>query len=545
MATFDELVEAERKGVIGPKSKVALERYRKQQTVAPLLSWQDTPDERQPGPPHNPNALTQLGGGIVGGILNPALKLGGGAGTAISQGLGGSPNYTFHKPPWAGGDVDVTAPQTPSQSLRQLGGPAIETLAAVAPIGKGLSLAKQGLLQGGMYGLGMGVEKAKTLLGALGYTAAGAAGGATFGKGAELAGKGIQAAGNFAAESAQNIPGMVKDFSTEGAKKAMGDVAEMATTPKTAKDTFVSQYLKAVKPYNAGKTSAGQIQKYTDSAFDAGRSIIENKANLNLVNQAGERTDTLPQSLHQFSVAIDKTINKTVLEADAIRRRAGDAGATVKLAPTEGLLTEIANSPEVQDLQPSVAKYAKKIAESFKARDTYTLLEAHRAITRLNARLTPYYANPTYEAANLASIDEVTVRGLRKALAEAVQGATGEAYQPVRNKLGSLLAIKEDVAKRTFADAKNNTKGVVDLAADISSASDLVRAMVSRDPAVFASGLAKKSVAYWLKAQRNPNRIVKQMFSALENSMTKQTTPLEMGIPTPPSPEAIQPGAGQ
>ena len=122
MATFAELVAAEKNGTIGPKSKAALEQYRKSSPgySAPKLSWQDTSEEQRPGPPHSPNALAQMSGAVVGTMLHPPLKLGGAAGVGVSSAMGGEASHTFNLPTWAGGPVTVNAAQTPMQGLRQL-----------------------------------------------------------------------------------------------------------------------------------------------------------------------------------------------------------------------------------------------------------------------------------------------------------------------------------------------------------------------------------------------------------------------------------------
>lgn len=299
----------------------------------------------------------------------------------------------------------------------------------------------------------------------------------------------------------------------EGAKSIIPDSVDPMITER---------YTKAVRPTVVGKATATQMDTANSRAVEAVKSIVANKGDLNILDQYGEPTGKLPETLHQFSQAIEQTKAKIFQQYDALQSQAGEAGAKVDLTPISEELTKVAENPVVKDIHPAVADYADGMAKSLSERSVYTPSQAQEAIAHLNAKLEAFYKNPTYENASAASVDAMMANKLRSGLDETIDSATGEAYQPLKNQYGALSSIEKDVAHRAIVDARRNVKGLVDFT-DIFSASDLVKGLATQNPAMLASAAAKKGFAEWIKWKNNPNVTVRKMFQGVDNATQIQT----------------------
>jgi hypothetical protein len=281
---------------------------------------------------------------------------------------------------------------------------------------------------------------------------------------------------------------------------------------------------KSIRPGVEGKRTYGQAQTYYQRAENAVDTIIENKNSLKLTNEYGDvQPGTLPQSLKQFSQAIDQTKREVFNKYNQMATEAGETGAVVNLTPIVSELEKISTSTPIIDNAPGIAEYAAKRAEALKARGSYSTLDAQESISILNQSLESFYKNPSYESASRAYVDALIANNLRKGLDSVIEGISGEGYQGLKNQYGSLKAIERDVNRRMIVDARANGKGLIDFS-DVFSGGEAVRGLLTMNPAMIGQAAAMKVIANMIKNANNPNRVVKNMFEKA-NSMKDQMTP--------------------
>jgi hypothetical protein len=284
---------------------------------------------------------------------------------------------------------------------------------------------------------------------------------------------------------------------------------------------------KGVRPTVAGKGTAGAIRQYYDKATEAVKTIVHNKNEIKLMNADGEIVQgALPQSLNQFSEAIDQTKKTIFKQYDAMAAQAGATGATVDLAPIATELNKISMAPVIKDLSPEVSAYAQKVASNLKQRGAYTAEQAQEAIANLNKSLEAFYRNPSYDNASKAGIDAMIVNNLRKELDNVITSASGEGYQELKRSYGALKAVEKEVTHRAIVDARKNVKGLIDFT-DIFTSGDLVQGLATMNPAMLGRGVFTRAVKEVYKTMNDPNRIVRNMFRDVDNLVAKRGQPLQ------------------
>ena len=274
---------------------------------------------------------------------------------------------------------------------------------------------------------------------------------------------------------------------------------------------------KGVRPPITKKEVMGQRERYMENAQIAVDEIIQNKDNLKLSDREGNLVSgKLPESLDQFSQAINQTKNKIFEEYDALSKQADKAGADVNMAPIVAELDGISSNRVLQTMSPETIAYAKSRKAALGGK-SFTTQEAQQMVQILNQSEKAYYANPTPELKGKAYVDGLIASNLRSGLDAAIESATGIEYQPLKQKYGALRMLETDVTKRAIVDARKNIKGLIDFS-DIFSSSQVVQGLMSQQPAILASGLAVKGVSGWIKNINDPNKIIGKMFQKAEKN---------------------------
>lgn len=280
----------------------------------------------------------------------------------------------------------------------------------------------------------------------------------------------------------------------------------------------IDYYRRAVKPSIANKKTSAQVAQYEKQAVNGIKSIVDNKANLRFVDANGEviigRT---PESLEEFSSAIGQTKKTIYNQYDTLATQAKDAQAVVDMEPIASNLNDVINNKALSISSPSSVDYATQLQKRLRTAGKLDTKTAQEVIENYNASLQAFYRNPTYDNASKAAIDAMVANNLRKSLDEVIENATGEEYQVLKNLYGNLKAIEADVSKRATVYGRRQPKGLLDYA-DILSGGDIVRGVLSLDPSVFASGVAKKSITEYLKYLNNPDRMIRKMFEQADNN---------------------------
>ena len=274
---------------------------------------------------------------------------------------------------------------------------------------------------------------------------------------------------------------------------------------------------KGVRPPITKKEVMGQRERYMENAQIAVDEIIQNKDNLKMSDREGNVVSgKLPESLDQFSQAINQTKNKIFEEYDALSKQADTAGAAVNMAPIVTELDGIVSNRVLQTMSPETIAYANSRKASLDGK-SFTTQEAQQMVQILNQSEKAYYANPTPELKGKAYVDGLIASNLRSGLDAAIESATGIEYQPLKQKYGALRMLETDVTKRAIVDARKNIKGLIDFS-DIFSSSQVVQGLMSQQPAILASGLAVKGVSGWIKNINDPNKIIGKMFQKAEKN---------------------------
>ena len=313
----------------------------------------------------------------------------------------------------------------------------------------------------------------------------------------------------------------------EKAGESVGDLAKAITSrsPEQVDAYILKKFEKGVKPSVAGQGTLAKAGAYQDKALTAVKSIVDNKPNLNIVDEFGESTGRLPQTLKQFADSIDQTKKQIFAKYDALQKTAGSTGASVDLTPAVSELKTIMSNPTIQDLHPDLAKYAESRATALEKRGAYTTQSAQDAITNLNNSLEAFYKNPSYETASRASVDAMIANKLRTGLDDVIEKTGGAGYQELKNQYGALKSIEKDVVKRSLIDARKNMKGLIDFS-DIATGAEVIKGLATMNPATIATGLGGKAIAAYYKYLNNPNTAIKQLFNVAEKGGLSEPIPL-------------------
>ena len=289
-------------------------------------------------------------------------------------------------------------------------------------------------------------------------------------------------------------------------------------------DRFIkSAYERAIKPTSVNRSTVSQLTQSRQQARGAIDSIVTNKPALRFTDAAGETRGELPKTIEQFADAIDQTKQSVFEKYDAMAKQAGQAGARVALHPTVAELQKIATDPVVRDLHPELAVYAENTAARLAERGFYSTVDAQRAIQNLNQSLKAFYSNPTYETASRASVDAMVANQFRSGLDKAIEGATGPGYQALKNEYGALRSIEKDVVKRSIVEGRKNLGGgLMGNIGDLVSADEVIRGIITLNPAAIARGTGMKLFTSFVKKMRDPNRSVEKLFEAAENQKNVQ-----------------------
>lgn len=399
---------------------------------------------------------------------------------------------------------------------------------------------------------GAGLQVGSTLLpyGRIAKGATGLAGKVLPPKVAQYLGTGISGAtGGYTFEAGEKIA--TGESPTPGLTTAIGavmpPVIEGAINKLKSKpfDILLSNTVKeginkGIRPsvQSTGK-SATQGKIYYEKAQKAVETIIENKSNLEFVNDAGDTVKgALPKSLAEFSDAIDQTKKSIFTQYDALAQSAGQHGAAVELAPVAKELDSLINNKVINDHNPNLVEYAKAKALALNNRGAYTASEAQEAVSVLNNSLKAFYSNPSYDTASRAAVDAMVANKMRQSLDDVIEKTTGPGYQELKRTYGALKAIEKDTTHRTTVDARKNIKGLVDFS-DIYSGATLVHGLLTMHPATMASAATAKGISSYIKWRNNPNKIVADMFNKSEKIMTKRAMPVKPSRPSPRFPGDI------
>ena len=110
---------------------------------------------------------------------------------------------------------------------------------------------------------------------------------------------------------------------------------------------------------------------------------------------------------------------------------------------------------------------------------------------------------------------------MRKILSDTIMNTTGEEYQIVKNKYGSLKAIEKDVNKAANRLANKPKSGFVDFT-DILTANHVLHGLVTGQVGYIAGGVAGAITKQLIKKANNADLLIKKMFNDVDKLTDKK-----------------------
>lgn len=348
-------------------------------------------------------------------------------------------------------------------------------------------------------------------------------------------------------ESLSNVKGIANNITDKTGELVGKGQDLLAKSPERlaaeSDHKIVNSFNKGIKPSVAGKGTASQVTKFNSKVLDAVKTITQNKTGLNITDEFGDATGSLPKSPRELSQAIEQTKQQVFNQYDALTKAAGEKGFSLQLKPVATELEKIASNPVINDLHPELAAYAKQRAATLSDRAIYSPAQAQTAIQNLNKSLESFYKNPSYETASKASVDAMIANNLNKGLDDVIEGASPEAaaarkemgestYKELKAKYGALKTIEKDVNRRAQVLARKTTGGLS--FGDVFSAEQVIHGITSMNPAAILAGAGIKGTISLWKYLNNPDRYIKKMFNEAEN-----TTSMGKSAPSPTNAPAL------
>lgn len=348
---------------------------------------------------------------------------------------------------------------------------------------------------------------------------------------------GMQPIGPFAQMGADVLP--FAGARMVAPKVATKLAAEASATPLTeiasaladnsasgVEQSVMRLYHRAIRPSVSGRQTAGQMTAYDQNAWQAMSSIAGNKANIKYTDGAGETVGHAPQSLLQFSDAIDQTKDAVFQKYNPMVEQATASGARVDFNPIIAELDKVAASDVVGIHEPSLAARAKATADAMRQKGAYTPVEAQEAIRHLNNKLKAYYRNPTADGASAAGIEAMEANILRQQLDKTVEQFVGPGYGDFKREYGALRSIEKDVVHRAAMDTRAaQGGGLTGALFNVASADQVIRGVIEFSPGSVGRGAALLAIKEGIRHFRDPNRMVKRMFDKVEQLQGEAPSP--------------------
>jgi hypothetical protein len=289
---------------------------------------------------------------------------------------------------------------------------------------------------------------------------------------------------------------------------AAGKLLPKATTEAEKLDKVIQEGIsKGVKPTVVGKPSLAKMEGFYDNAKRAVRTISENRADIKILNDAGEVVSH-PKTSGEFAQAIDQAKKKIYDKYHEMSINAGDSGSSFDLSKVRSELNKI-SSPNNIKMNPKVREYAKSLSDELEELDGAPPEVIESRIADLNNSLAGFYDGRVTKAQ--AQVDASVAKLMREELDNKITNAVGEGYQDLKNQYGALKAIEKEVNKRALVNARQNVKSFTDLT-DIFTGGEIVSGIISMNPALIAKGVASRGIKEIYKNINKPDRYIERMF---------------------------------
>lgn len=308
--------------------------------------------------------------------------------------------------------------------------------------------------------------------------------------------------------------------------KDISQATKILLTPseEAVQKNVISLFNKSIKP--TAKKTLAQGQKYENDTINALKTIKSNANQLNIEDATGEIiSGRAPQTIQEFAQGLDQTKDLVFNQYDSLAKQAGTQGAIIDAKPIAEEVLKVSQNKALQLTNPDVISYAKDWSDRLRAFDILDTETTQEVIKLMNNNLQSFYKNPTYDTASKVAVDAGIANNFRKALDTAIEGATGEQYQFLKNQYSSLKAIENDVIRASMREARKNTKGLLDYS-DIFTGGQMVTGIMSLNPAMFTKGAIERGLKEYIKFLNDPNRAVKNIFEKIDTGANSSFKPV-------------------
>lgn len=316
----------------------------------------------------------------------------------------------------------------------------------------------------------------------------------------------------------------------------------------------VERGITKIRPATKDVKTLAMRGKFYSDAGKAVEGIIKNRQNI-VLKDVASGTDIigqLPETLGQFSDAMDQNLKFFFSKYDTLQRAAGTKGVKIDPMSIVDDLSKLAKDKVLNIKSPETAAYAESLAERFieqspkvrikagfipggigappkliKKPISLSPSEAQDLIKEFNADLKAFYANPSYPVAGKARIDAGVVSQLKKITDDAITKYEGPGWQKFRDEYKAIKTIQDTVNNRLAVDMRKNTKGLLDFT-DIGTVYAAGKGLLKLDPSTFAAAATAAGLKRYYKVLNDPNHQIKAMLKTVEDLMVKRG---QIGMP--------------
>jgi cell fate (sporulation/competence/biofilm development) regulator YmcA (YheA/YmcA/DUF963 family) len=317
--------------------------------------------------------------------------------------------------------------------------------------------------------------------------------------------------------------GTIKNLLTRETPETMA----RALAKKTGVEAYVKKGVdKGIKPTVKNKSSYTAMRSFDENANVAVRTIAENKNNLNLVDEFGEKI-ARPRSAAEMAQAIEQTKKNVYKQYHQMAVEAGEKGAQTDISPVIYKLQDVSGDIKYN---PQIREYARKMVDEVSELQGAIPDVIESRIKDLNSSLAGFYDGRVTRAQ--AQIDASVANMMREQLDNTIMSAVGDGYQGLKNKYGALKAIEKEVNHRAIVNARRASKGIADLT-DIFTGGDLISGVLTMNPAAVTRGVAGRGIKEIYKTLNNPDRYINEMF---KKAYVDFSPPTPKSLPAPKRP---------
>ena len=315
------------------------------------------------------------------------------------------------------------------------------------------------------------------------------------------AGKGIKAVGGEAFNVAKDVKNLVLPA---------GKTAIDAELERTA----VQGLKKAgIKPTPGKAGTAIGIEGEPGTFYQKGARAVKN-----ITTDTINRGEPLPKDLPSFSSAIHSSEQEQAAKITHLLADTGQHKISTEtqqqalkdfLGSKSGTSLKIHNPQVVEDIKGRIARY--------KEQGFMTPAELNEDIVRLNDTIYSLQSTRPYDVGSLKDALAKVAHGERQTLNQFITDLKGPGFQEIKKDWGSLLEIRDQVAKRVLREIGKSKTGFIDALATGTAFSALLHA----NPQLLVTIMAAEGSHRLFKFIKDPNRIIKNMFGEAEK-LTKK-----------------------